>query len=951
MAPVNQEKQNVKSPLTDKTIKALFNKANHHAKKHGNANQTLNFLKLCLKNNIIPRTFCVRSSPRNDASTTTQHEWNNAKFKASLQLVKIAIKDSEDKVKKTLELLSKSLDELREEAITQNNNDVLRMIDKNQLKYIRIAQNEAKKRFYKLKHPGIDIEKVEGTTNDEGDKNKKRKSRRFIKRTQFRRKVEKKRKERITLLHNYSSVELTKPMKSLLERGLNFAVTPSSFNLSEILLDFRKFERKVKWKEFWYIHGDGETLKDYVPPIFKSEKTNLPRNTSKEVDSFISGVRGEIIGTPANKIHSNITPLEREALRTLIQLQKDRKLIIKLADKGGGIVLMNFTDYMESCKNHLQAKTPNGKNYYSRSTEKDLIEAKKAIKSTLDEGRKLGFIDSTEHIFMDPTEKGPGKFYQIIKVHKDHEEGQLPPGRPIISGSNSITEQISYFIDCHGKDLVQELPSYLQDTPDFLRQLEEINQAGLLHSEAVPVSIDVCGLYTNIPIQEGIESFREALDRRQNQDIPTSYLIKLLTLVLTLNIFEFDSELYSQLFGTAMGTRVAPTFANLFMGKIDEYIRRIAKQFAAVRGRNPIILFRRFIDDLFFIWCGNESQLVKFIKEINLLHPTIKFTASYDFTSRSTHYLDTTVWISEGKIHTDLYRKKTDKVQYLLPSSCHPSHVTKNIPYSLGLRIVRICSDLENRINRLQELREMLISRYYRPKSVDNAILKVKLMDREMALQKVEKKKNDRITFALRYYPQLPPISQILHRHWRAMTIDPEMKKIFPEPPMVAFKKLPNLKQQLIRTKLPSTKLTQSKRIQNGLKKCNKPRCKICPYISEGRTVGSKNTTAEAILSNVVTCDTTYVVYVISCCKCGAQYIGETKRALKKRISEHISYIEKNIEATGLHFNTRGHKLADMMVQVIEKVSPETKPLLEIREKFWIQKFGTKFGIGLNKQS
>lgn len=226
-----------------------------------------------------------------------------------------------------------------------------------------------------------------------------------------------------------------------------------------------------------------------------------------------------------------------------------------------------------------------------------------------------------------------------------------------------------------------------------------------------------------------------------------------------------------------MGTRVAPTFANLFMAKIDEEIRAVGKKFSQECGKNPITVFKRFIDDLFFIWSGNESQLLKFIDMINKLHPTIKFTASYDFHGKSTNFLDTTVWISEGRIHTDLYRKKTDKVQYLLPSSCHPSHVTKNIPYSLGLRIVRICSDFDNRIKRLQELRNMLISRNYRAKCVDDALARVHAITREDALKRVEKKTNDRITFALRYYPQLPSVSKILQKHWRAMTIDPEMKK------------------------------------------------------------------------------------------------------------------------------------------------------------------------------
>ena len=60
-------------------------------------------------------------------------------------------------------------------------------------------------------------------------------------------------------------------------------------------------------------------------------------------------------------------------------------------------------------------------------------------------------------------------------------------------------------------------------------------------------------------------------------------------------------------------------------------------------------------------------------------------------------FLETSLSVSAGKINSDLYRKKTDRCQYLLPSSCHPPHCTDNIPYSLALRIQRICTDAGER--------------------------------------------------------------------------------------------------------------------------------------------------------------------------------------------------------------------------------------------------------------
>ena len=72
-------------------------------------------------------------------------------------------------------------------------------------------------------------------------------------------------------------------------------------------------------------------------------------------------------------------------------------------------------------------------------------------------------------------------------------------------------------------------------------------------------------------------------------------------------------------------------------------------------------------------------------------------------------FLDTLVSIKEGHIDVDLYKKETDFNQYLLPSSCHSKTVTTSIPYSLSLRIVRICIDPRNRDTRLNELKESLL--------------------------------------------------------------------------------------------------------------------------------------------------------------------------------------------------------------------------------------------------
>ena len=157
--------------------------------------------------------------------------------------------------------------------------------------------------------------------------------------------------------------------------------------------------------------------------------------------------------------------------------------------------------------------------------------------------------------------------------------------------------------------------------------------------------------------------------------------------------------------------------------------------------------------------------------ELNNLHPTIKFTLNHTSPYKCSiqePFLDTNIWIENGRLFTDLCRKPTDRCQYLLPSSCHPSHITENNPYSLAYRIVRICSTQELRDRRLQELGEFLHQRGYCRPLIQQTIMRAKQIDRREALERTTKREeNTIVVFTLQYDPRLQSISSIIKRHCR----------------------------------------------------------------------------------------------------------------------------------------------------------------------------------------
>ena len=172
------------------------------------------------------------------------------------------------------------------------------------------------------------------------------------------------------------------------------------------------------------------------------------------------------------------------------------------------------------------------------------------------------------------------------------------------------------------------------------------------------------------------------------------------------------------------------------------------------------------------------------------------------------------------KIDIDLFKKETDRNRYLLPESCHPKQTTKSIPFSLAMRIVRICTNKNVRDWRLKQLKHLLLARNYVERSIEAAINKARAIPRHKALRKLNRPRTSEIpVFAVQFDPRLPSISQIQSKHWRAMTSnDQYLAECFKKPPLIALKKNKKKREHLIRATVPPNERQQ--RNFKGMFKC-----------------------------------------------------------------------------------------------------------------------------------
>ena len=312
---------------------------------------------------------------------------------------------------------------------------------------------------------------------------------------------------------------------------------------------------------------------------------------------------------------------------------------MKDADQGSGVVIWDREDYLVEAKKQLD---DNEVYQELRGDVESPIE--KIIKKVIRKLRNRGDISHETLDYFSVNNPKLGRFYLLPKIHKRLHD---VPGRPVISNSGFYTENISSFIEYHLKPLAQNVKSYIRDTNDFLSKLASLPP---LPDDVILCTIDVVGLYPNIPHDEGLIAMRKALDLRKDKRISTESLIELAECVLKNNIFEHNLSFYKQLRGTAIGTKMAPPYAIIFLGDLEE-------RFFSDCDISSLVWWQ-YIDNIFMLWQHGEKALKKFLEILNSYHPTIKFTANYS--REKICFLDVEVIKKGNQLVTDLYIKPTD---------------------------------------------------------------------------------------------------------------------------------------------------------------------------------------------------------------------------------------------------------------------------------------------------
>ena len=423
-------------------------------------------------------------------------------------------------------------------------------------------------------------------------------------------------------------------------------------------------------------------------------------------------------------------------------------------------------------------------------------------------------------------------------------------------------------------------------------------------------------------------------------------------IVLAKNYFQFADGMYHQIQGTAMGTKMAPAYANLFMAQLEE---KLLENYST----KPI-LWKRYIDDVLCLWPGSPNDLKIFIDYLNRAHPTIKFT--YECSNASVDFLDLTIYKGDRyktTHHLDIkpFFKTTNKFQYLSYSSAHPRMTFSSLIKGESTRLLRACSS-EDEYNTVQnKMFQAFKDRGYPAKLIKRIQNSVQYTQRKNILDPKQKPPCPYDTFlVLEYTPDIDA------NEIRTILKPTTTEEQHVPRPCLSLKRSQSINKKLVRAKLKNCENPPSSTdplpiyttpdLSGYSGGCGTPYCKCCKAMSRKCRITSSHNNKSFPIAKHTNCTTKNVIYLLECTKCSKrnQYVGQTQRNLSKRLAGHraASKIKNNLPIYKHFLNSPNHNFeTDVKLTILEKTALSN---LDNRERHWINTLETVYPKGLNSR-
>jgi hypothetical protein len=456
---------------------------------------------------------------------------------------------------------------------------------------------------------------------------------------------------------------------------------------------------------------------NYTPPLYPKLENTINKwmpehnkNYTTQVDAYIK--QCELRATAV--IHNLRAPLppasHKFILSTLRQLNDRTDIRILPADKNVNMSVLSSERYHILAKGllpeaefrRIPVEQYNHNQIYAKLriilNKHNMLFSPNAIRTNKGACVLSPLAESLLQLQNTPTLRIP-VFYILPKLHKTPISA-----RPIVSSINSVTYHPSLYLHNCFQRLRCLIPTICTRSSDVILDLQ--------HYIPTPTQVIVCAdvrsLYPSIPIDYGMQCVKKFLTRvchthntiLQPDEIPL--ILDILHWVLTNGYLQYDQDIYLQLTGTAMGTPVACTYADIVLSFNDD---------ACMLLTPTPYYYRRYIDDLFII-C-ERSIANSIITTFNSLSPNIQLDPTSVSIELSGIFLDIYATLSDNCVVTSIYYKPINNFLFLSPYSNHKKSVFSSVIASRIKRLRTYCSADTDFLHNLQLLYQRYLKRGY----------------------------------------------------------------------------------------------------------------------------------------------------------------------------------------------------------------------------------------------
>jgi len=686
---------------------------------------------------------------------------------------------------------------------------------------------------------------------------------------------------------------LSRSEVTVLNKGIKYCpqVKPNISNLIQSSSSICRKLKLVNYHNRQSINSHESTYKSIIE--CSNPKADIQNSNNYLLDICLNKITDELINSTVSTKNNKYS--EESVAKNLSKRLRINKFTICKSDKGNNFVILPVKNYDELVMAHL-----NDSNTYVECSENLLKDIHYMIVTLCKQERKC--LTYKEFNYLNSPDWKASNFYVLPKLHKCAElqtsgiikDGYtylttVPPGltsRPIVNSVDSVTSKLNELMDAILKPYISLIPSYIQDSFDFLKKLPKT-----LKPNDMFISWDIVSLYTKIPNSLGLEAIKFWLQFSLHEErFKENFILGSMAILLNYNTFQYKNKYFQQISGVAMGSKVSPIYAILTIAYLEiKFYNLCMCEFGEDIGFYIKNNFYRYIDDCFLIWNPDFGSINILNNIINSLNENIVFQMNCD--TKSLPFLDILVYRDGDCLHTDIYKKPTDSNIILSFRSHHPRHTLRNIPYCLAKRICTIVTNNSVRKHRLEELKKKLIMYNYPLQLVEDAISK------NYSVQTIRVRNNNTrvLPLVFTFHKNFLHTVVKIKSHVANLSLDEQTKHITKDNNIILSYKSSPKTINLLQYRQPT------------IKKCLRSRCKTCLIILEGNQILLPNRLP--LLPNItMNCTSKYVVYCLICAKCNNLYIGQTSLSLCNRITLHRQHTNHVSNYASLKCNKHFHK-------------------------------------------